>query len=100
MTARRGYNDCLCELRIAFKFNCVRLSLPESKRIRGEMERMFGVSTKYFLGATEMAYALAVSRVDDAIERRIGMDNDKLCVVGDLCPPLGGGARHAVGRAA
>ena len=71
MAARRGCEDRLCELRIAFKFDCVRSSLPDAAGILGELERRFGVSTKYFLGATEMVYALAVSRADDAIERRI-----------------------------
>ena len=100
MAARRGCEDRLCELRIAFKFDCVRSSLPDAAGILGELERRFGVSTKYFLGATEIAYTLAVNRVDDAIKSRMEIDNDEPCVIKDFCPPLAGGARPAVSCAA
>ena len=42
--------------------------------LRMELETRVQISTRYFLGTKEMAYALAVARVDDAIERqRLGM---------------------------
>jgi len=73
----------LRELQIAFEFERVQSSLPEPSDIQYELESRFNISTKYFLGTTEMAYALAVSRVDAAIERqKLGLTSDG-CVVGE-----------------
>jgi hypothetical protein len=38
-------------------------------RLCAALESRFIVTTKYFLRTREMAYALAVARVDEAIER-------------------------------
>jgi hypothetical protein len=50
-------------------------------RLCATLESRFNVTTKYFLRTREMAYALAVTRVNDAIERmRLG----RVKFVGDL----------------
>ena len=74
----------LRELQIAFEFERVQASLPTPAEIQQELASKFNIDVKYFMGQNEMAYALAVARVDDAIEkqtrRRSGKDDDG-CVV-------------------
>ncbi|KAL3806237.1 hypothetical protein ACHAXA_008221 [Cyclostephanos tholiformis] len=83
----------LRELQIAYEFERVQAQYPLSSddndndgsdrnmiRLRTELESRFNISTRYFLGIREMAYALAVARVDDAIERmRLGIAVDEEC---------------------
>ena len=56
------------ELRIAYEFEHIQTSLPDPLEILTELESQYNISTKYFSGAKEMAYALAVARVDASIE--------------------------------
>ncbi|KAL7486662.1 hypothetical protein ACHAW6_012261 [Cyclotella cf. meneghiniana] len=74
----------LRDLQIAFEFDRVQSTLSSAADIQSELASKFNIDTKYFLGVKEMAYALAVARVDDAIERqqrrRNGKDDDG-CVV-------------------
>eukprot|EP00804_Cyclotella_cryptica_P019604 CCRYP_014348-RA/>CCRYP_014348-RA protein AED:0.25 eAED:0.25 QI:0/-1/0/1/-1/1/1/0/1158 len=74
----------LRDLQIAFEFDRVQSTLSSAADIQTELASKFNIDTKYFLGLKEMAYALAVARVDDAIERqqrrRNGKDDDG-CVV-------------------
>lgn len=59
----------LRELQIAFEFDRVQAALPSPDEIRYELASQFNIDTKYFMGVNEMAYALAVARVDAAIDR-------------------------------
>jgi hypothetical protein len=61
----------LRELQIAFEFDRVQASLLSPDEIRYELASKFNIDTKYFMGVNEMAYALAVARVDAAIEREM-----------------------------
>eukprot|EP00970_Alexandrium_tamarense_P015194 scaffold4795_cov185-Alexandrium_tamarense.AAC.8 len=78
--------DKLRQLQIAFEFERVQSSLPSPDAIQAELSARFNIDAKYFLGINEMAYALAVARVDDAIDkqrrRHNGEDVDG-CVVGE-----------------
>ena len=56
------------EFRIAYEFENIQTSLPDPLDILTELESQYSISTKYFSGAKEMAYALAVARVDASIE--------------------------------
>ena len=56
------------EFRIAYEFEHIQTSLPDPLDILTELESQYSISTKYFSGAKEMAYALAVARVDASIE--------------------------------
>ncbi|KAL9178995.1 hypothetical protein ACHAXT_011968 [Thalassiosira profunda] len=84
-----GEQAKLRELQIAYEFERVQSSLgPDDVRV--ELEATFGISARYFLGTQEMAYALAVARVDEAIERQkngIAVGDDG-CLVGEDGRPL------------
>lgn len=56
------------EMRIAYEFEHIQTSVADPLEILTELESQYGISTKYFSGAKEMAYALAVARVDATIE--------------------------------
>jgi len=85
----------LRELQIAFEFERVQSSLPDPSDVQYELETKFSISTKYFLGIKEMAYALAVSRVDNRLERqRLGLSSDG-CVVSEDGKPVEGGLECA-----
>ena len=73
------------ELRIAYEFEQIQTSLPDPLDILTELESQYSISTKYFSGAKEMAYALAVARVDASIEseRRGGQLGQGGSVIGD-----------------
>ena len=75
----------LRELQIAFEFDRVQAARPTPDQIRQELASNFDIDTKYFMGVNEMVYALAVARVDAAIERdrrrRAGEDDG--CEVSD-----------------
>ena len=43
----------------------------------GKLESQYGIPTKHFMGKKEMAYALAVERVDRAIDKGVGLIYDK-----------------------
>ncbi len=57
------------EFRIAYEFEHIQTSLADPLEILTELESQYSISTKYFSGAKEMAYALAVARVDASIEK-------------------------------
>ena len=75
----------LRDLQIAFEFERVQAALSSPEEITYELASKFDIDTKYFMGVNEMAYALAVARVDAAIERearrRSGKDDG--CEVSD-----------------
>ena len=75
----------LRDLQIAFEFERVQAALSTPEEITYELASKFDIDTKYFMGVNEMAYALAVARVDAAIERearrRSGKDDG--CEVSD-----------------
>lgn len=75
----------LRDLQIAFEFDRVQEGLPTPDEIRYELASKFNIDTKYFMGVNEMVYALAVARVDAAIERvKLRRDGkDDLCDVSD-----------------
>ena len=75
----------LRDLQIAFEFDRVQEGLPTPDEIRHELASKFNIDTKYFMGVNEMVYALAVARVDAAIEReKLRRDGkDDLCEVSD-----------------
>ncbi|KAL7507462.1 hypothetical protein ACHAXN_005407 [Cyclotella atomus] len=59
----------LRELQIAFEFDRIQAALLSPDQIQQELAAKFNIDTKYFMGVNEMVYALAVARVDAAIER-------------------------------
>ena len=73
----------LRDLQIAYEFERVQAALPTPADIQHELETKFSISTKYFLGIKEMAYALAVARVDDMLERQKMGLLDEGCIIGD-----------------
>jgi hypothetical protein len=75
-------NTKLRELQIAYEFERVQSTMTSPEDVRSELESKFGIGTKYFLGTKEMEYALAVARVDYAIERRLRLG---LSVDGEEC---------------
>ncbi len=75
-------NAKLRELQIAYEFERVQSTMSSPEDVRSELESKFGIGTKYFLGTKEMEYALAVARVDYAIERRLRLG---LSVDGEEC---------------
>ena len=56
------------EFRIEYEFEHIQTSIPDPLDILTELESQYSISTKYFSGGKEMAYALAVARVDASIE--------------------------------